>query len=234
MQPSQQAATQLEQRCQRMQRSLEALAAAGDSALLWSTAISVVGGGAVLAYGAWVAVDGGGLPQNAQRTALSATMLTLGGLLFASGVRDVAGLTTTDQERLSRWHKERALAGPDAITLARYEGELRAEAAIARQIRTLDGVAFIGTASAGAGVLALAITAQFTGSARTAAWFWGGALFVTGVWQAIASLAGESRSERVWNAYRTGARDPGAAIAHITLTPAVARGAFALRLSGRF
>src|SRR5262249_49809670 len=152
--------------------------------------------------------DGGGLPQNGQRTALSATMLTLGGLLFASGVRDVVGLTTTDQERLARWRKERAVAPPDAIALARYEGELSAEAAIARQIRTLNGVAFIGTASAGAGVLALAITEQFTGSARTTAWFWGGALVVTGVWQAIANLAGQSRSERVWNAYRTGAPDP--------------------------
>ena len=118
--------------------------------------------------------------------------------------------------------------------LARYEGELRAEAAIARQIRLLNGVAFIGTAAAGAGVLVLAATSQFEGDARTSAWFWGGGLLAMSVWQAIVNLARESRSERVWHAYAAGAANPGAAIARVTITPAVARDAFALRLSARF
>lgn len=219
---------------ERMQLALSALSDSGDAAKTWSAAISVISGGALLGYGTWIAVDGDSLPQNGHRTALSATMLMLGGLVFASGLRTTIGITTTDQERFARWQRERALAVPDQLAIARYEGELRAEAAIARQIRMLNGVAFIGTAAAGLGVFALAITAQFQGDARTAAWFWGTALLGTGTWQGISNLTSESKSERVWNAYHGGVEDPGKALASIRVSPAIERRGLGLRVAARF
>lgn len=219
---------------ERMQLSLEALSQAGDSAITWSAAISLISGSALLGYGTWVAIDGDSLPQNGHRTALSATMLMLGGLVFASGMRSAIGITTTDQERFARWQRERALGMPDQLTIARYEGELRAEAAIARQIRIMNGVAFIGTGAAGLGVLALAVTAQFQHDARTAAWFWGAALLGTGTWQAIQNLTGESKSERVWNAYHGGVQNPGAALASMKFTPALEKRGLGVRVAAKF
>jgi hypothetical protein len=219
---------------ERMQLALAALSDSGASAKTWSAAISLISGGALLGYGTWVAIDGDSMPQNGNRTALGATMLMLGGLVFASGVRSVIGFDTTDGERFERWQRERALRVPDQLAIARYEGELRAEAAIARQIRIMNGAAFIGTAAAGLGIFALAITAQFQGDARTAAWFWGAALLGTGTWQAISNLTSESKSERVWNAYHGGVEDPGVAIARVRVTPAVERRGLGLRVAARF
>jgi hypothetical protein len=219
---------------ERMQLAIEALGHSGDAAITWSAVISLISGSALLGYGTWVAVDGDSLPQNGHRTALSASMLMLGGLVFASGMRSAIGITTTDRERLERWQRERALSVPDQLSIARYEGELRAEAAIARQIRLMNGAAFIGTAAAGLGVFALAVTGQFQREARTAAWFWGAALLGSGTWQAIANLTGESKSERVWNAYHGGVDDPGKALARLRLTPTIERRTFSLRMAGRF
>jgi hypothetical protein len=219
---------------ERMQLALAALSDSGAAAKTWSAAISLISGGALLGYGTWVAVNGDSLPQNGNRTALSATMLMLGGLVFASGMRSAIGLVTTDGERFERWQRERAIGVPDQLAIARYEGELRAEAAIARQIRIMNGVAFVGTATAGLGILALAITAQFQGDARTAAWFWGAALLGTGTWQAVTNLTSESKSERVWNAYHGGVEDPGVAIARLKVTPAVERRGLGVRLAARF
>ena len=219
---------------ERMQLSLEALSQAGDSAITWSAAISLISGSALLGYGTWVAVDGDSLPQSGHRTALSATMLMLGGLVFASGMRSAFGITTTDQERFARWQRERALGVPDQLAIARYEGELRAEAAIARQIRIMNGVAFIGTGAAGLGVLAFAIAGEFQHHARTAAWFWGGALLSTGTWQAIQNLTGESKSERVWNAYHGGVDNPGSALARLQVIPALEKRRLGLRVAARF
>jgi hypothetical protein len=228
-QPASAPATQVQS--ERMQRGLQALSRSGDAALTWSAVISLIAGGGLIGYGTWVAVDGDSLGQSGHRTALSATMLMLGGLVFANGLRAIVGIATPDEERFARFQAESARGAIDAIAIARYEGELRAEAEIARQIRELNGVAFIGTASAGAGVLVLAATSQFKGDARTAAWFWGGALVASGVWQAIANLTGASASERVWRAYQSGARDPGAAIARVTLAPLATRNALALQVS---
>jgi hypothetical protein len=218
----------------RMQNALAALSHSGDSAIAWSAAISLISGGALIGYGTWVGLNADTLGETGHRTALSATMLMLGGLVFASGMRGVIGMTTTDQERFERWQRERALAVPDQLAIARYEGELRAEAAIARQIRMMNGVAFIGTAAAGLGVFALAVTAQLQGDARTAGWFWGAALLGTGTWQAIQNLTSESKSERVWNAYHGGVEDPGKAIARIKIMPAVERRGLGLRVAARF
>ena len=228
------ASPELRARADRMQHALEQLAAGNDPVKVRSTIIDLLAGGGLLGYGAWVALAGDSLGDSGHRTALSGFSMMLGGLLFAEGVRGVVGFDTTDEQRLSRFARERAAGALDALALARFEGELRAEAALAAQIRVMNGVAFVGTASAGAALLAFALSSQLHDGARTAAYFWGGALVATGVWQAISNLCGESDSERAWRQYQQGEPAHAAARARLRLGADLGPGAAALSIAGRF
>jgi len=216
-----------EPRVDRLEEALEELGSAGAASVTWTAISNLVVGGLLVGFGAWVLVDHADAGADDSSVVAGVLAGAMGGALLASSVHAVVGRRTTDQLRVERWRTLRAKGLLDDRALARFEGELAAEAEFARWSRTATGVLYIGVGAAGAGVIALAAADQVPHGSRGLAYLEGGLLIALGLWQSIANLAGTSHTEDVVRRYLDGETSP-----QVSLT-AHATGA-QLRLSARF
>lgn len=198
-----------------------------------SAIVTSLVGGTLLGFGVYVGIDGAGMGDGGGRALTSAFLLAFGGSYLASGIH-AFDRQSTDELRLARFRSERSGHAWDRIALSRFEGELAAEAAIARYVRVLGAVQSIGVAAGGAGGVAIAIAVdELENRARVLAGVLGGAYLVLGTWQAILGLSGESEYERIVHAYQ--ARDTQAApSAQVRLVPAITADAVGAGVAGTF
>jgi hypothetical protein len=164
-----------------------------------------------------------------ERPSLTAILLGVGGGTIAGGL----GLLwhgSSDEERYARWH---AYAHIDELILARFEGELAADAASSREQRTLDGIYYSGIAAGGALTIVLTPLAKYEGRARGLSYAVGGIGLAIGLWQALVKFLIESPNERAYRLYEAG-ETPDHASNDLHLTPALAANGGGLSLTGTF
>ncbi|HMI92875.1 MAG TPA: hypothetical protein VK509_15980 [Polyangiales bacterium] len=198
--------------------------------------VSIIGGGILIAGGAYFALQGSESESDGDQAArgiASAVVLGLGGASVAVGIRRMDYLST-DGRRLARFRAAVARGGMDAITFARFEGGLLAEGEIARQNRLAGGVAQLGLSVGGAGALTIAIAAQDIGDdARLGLGVLGGIYLVYGLWQGVVALTVESRVEQIVRQY-TQTHAPASPTTEVALSPTVAPSGLGLALHGAF
>jgi hypothetical protein len=184
-------------------------------------------GGVSAAVGLWLGSDDASEGREERVVAL-AILESLAAIELTKSVYQLAFADRRESLRYERW---RALPAVDALTLARFEGELQAEAAIDRQYRIESGFGNIGLAAGGVALLAIT---PFTHAGRDAAatYVIGGINVVLGVWGAIANLAGESTGERAWRSYREGKLPEQAAATRFGVFPMLARRSAGVVLAG--
>jgi hypothetical protein len=154
--------------------------------------------------------------------------------LFA-GVRGLSStVTSSDEDRLERFSRERKAGALDALRLAHYEGELQADADISRKRRIGQGIGGIGTASAGGVLIALGATSKLEGVGRALTYVEGGLFVVVGTLSAIAQLTGESPNEREWRLYQKDQSTDRAPSVRIAIAPVVTRDGAAFGVVGSF
>jgi len=211
---------------ERLEKALEDLRDAGASSATSGVLSNFVAGSASVGLGTWVLVAHADSDEDDSSVGAGVLAIAMGGAWLALAVHGWFA-PSTDELRLDRWRALRARELIDDRALARFEGELAAEAEIARLIRTGKGVAYIGVAAAGAGVIALAAADQVASGSRGLAYLEGGMLVAFGLWQSIANLAGSSYTEDIVRRYHESE-----AAARVSLEPH-ATGA-QLRLRARF
>lgn len=185
--------------------------------------------GAGFGAGTMVALDRDA-PNSVERGLVAGLFFGAGAASLAGAIHSFAYARTSDEQRYARW---RLLPYVDAVTLARFEGELAAEAAVGRQRRLAAGAGYIGLAAGGALVLGITPLSRMHGDAANVAYIVGAVDVVIGVWFAITNLAGESPNEAVYRQYQEG-KSPERAAMRFAITPVLARDAagmgFALQL----
>jgi hypothetical protein len=183
-------------------------------------------GGAEIGIGVAVAFPSAASSRGPERAALSALFIGLGAGMFAGAIVTLAR-PQIDAERYARWQTLRTL---DALTLARFEGELAAGAASAHQRRIYGSMASFGLALGGAAVLSLTPLTRLKDGAAELAYALGAAYAVVGVVEGILSLVFESPRERAYRLYRLG-QGPEAAHNTVRVAPfyAALGGGLALR-----
>jgi hypothetical protein len=214
-------------RVQRMSAWLAELSRRGESSHLSAGGFQLLLAGMGLAAGAIFAFN----PQYANTVdrGFDATIIfVLGAGTLASAIYTLSSSPTTDQLRYARW---RALPSVDAVTLARFEGELAAEAAVGRQVRIMSGVSSIGIAAGGAAIVGITPLSRMQGDAVAVAYVFGATYALLGLWGAIASLTGESPHEHAYHAYEAGKSPESAKVA---FSPVLARGGGGMQLGMTF
>jgi hypothetical protein len=215
------------ERVQRLELALQELSEAGATDATWGAIANVVFGSAWAALGAWVLIAHNDADEDPSSIEVGTVTLATGGSLLAAGLYGLGVPPTTDRRRLERWNTLRGQGTLDAIELARFEGELAAEADAARRSRVVSGVSHIGAATGGAAVIALAAAGQVAEGSRWFAYVMGGSMVAVGVGQALADLCGSSATEDIWQRYRSSLRN---ASVSFGASPNGAQ----LHLSGRF
>jgi len=188
-------------RVDRLEEALEDQRAASASSATWGVLSNLFAGGMSVGLGTWVLVAHADANEDDSSVVVGVVALTIGGVLLASAVHGWFA-RSTDELRLERWRTVRAKGLIDDRALARFEGELAAEAEFARWTRTLTGVSYIGMAAGGAAVIGLAATDQVPHGSSGLAYLEGGLLVAVGIWQSIANLTGTSRTEDIVRRYR--------------------------------
>lgn len=196
---------------------------------LWGVGL----GAAQAGLGLWLMLDEATFGPIAMRGVLGGASLGLGLSVLAMGIYE---LTTTSfaHGRRQRWR--RALArGLDARELGRFEGELRAEAELARFLRLVSVAS--GFVNAGAGLVTILATAlaPLDGLGQLGGYTIGGTLALLGLIGALGSLLGESQAETEWRLYSSG-HDPEEAASGVDLSivPTVSPEGGGLELRGTF
>jgi hypothetical protein len=215
-------------RAKRMDAALESLSHKGRSIRMSAGAWSLLAGGLEIAGGVVTAFPPSSIQRHLQLGLIPPVLLALGSASVVAGIYALSA-TTTDEERYARW---RALNAVDERTLARFEGELAAEAQLCRRLRIAQGVASIGVAVGGAAILAITPFTKLRSDAAEIAYLLGGTYVLLGVWQAITQLAGESANEVAYHRYQTGV-DTDAAKA-LRLYPVLATSGAGASLAGAF
>jgi hypothetical protein len=218
-------------RVQHMERWLTALDSSARGARTSRAVWGFIETG-VIAAGATVMLVGEpntGNELNWQRVTLTGILLGIAAGTLTDAIVNLAK-TTTDEDRLARW---RALPRVDDVALARFEGELAAEAAWSRSGRIEGGVFSIGLALAGGAMIALTPTAELRQQEATLSYVMGTTLLAGMTLQAIMSLAGESTSERAYRLYESGA-SPEQAAHRVQAAPVLAAHGGGLAISGWF
>jgi hypothetical protein len=183
-------------------------------------------GGTEIGLGVAVAFPSASSSRGPERAALSALFIGLGAGTFAGALVTLAR-PEVDAERYARWQ---TLGAVDAVTLARFEGELAAVAESAHQRRISGSIASFGLALGGAAVLGLTPFTRFKDGAAELAYSLGAAYVVIGAVEGIAALVFESPRERAYRLYRSG-QGPEAAHNGVRVAPffAALGGGVALR-----
>jgi hypothetical protein len=216
----------LDPRAYGLEVALEELRDASASSATWGVLSNFLAATASIGLGTWVMVAHADSDEDDSSVAVGSLAITMGGAWLALAVHGWVA-PSTDQLRLERWRALRERGLIDDRALARFEGELAAEAEIARWIRTGTGVAYIGMAAAGAGVIGLAAADHVPSGSSGLAYLEGGLLVAVGLWQSIANLAGSSYTEDIVRRYHE--RE---AAARVSLEPHPTGAQ--LRLRGRF
>lgn len=207
-------------RMARLESSIVELAEADAIGRTWGGVGSVLLGGVVIAAGVLVAVDddaswgrGGG------RAALSGVALATGaGMVAAAIYRWVAN--TPGEERLARWLELRRSSRLDSLEFGRFEGELAAEAELARSQRHLGAAGALGLVAGGGTLIGLAASSALEGDSQSAGYTVGTIAAILGAAQTAALLLIDSPAERAWQHYS----EPGSAGFGRLQIPARARG----------
>jgi hypothetical protein len=188
----------LAERAKRLGAWLEELAVSSSNET--AGVFRIVGGSAVVAEASYMAFHRDPGSDRWERGALSSALLAFGVLDIVGGIYCLAG-PDPDKARIARW---RTLGNVDAITLARFEGELAAEAAFARTLRLMGAVNGFGMAAGGALTLGLTPLSKLHGNATTFAYIASTIFIVLGLWDGIGGLVGETPSERAYRRYTQG------------------------------
>lgn len=217
----------LAQRAKRLGAWLEELAVASSNGT--AGVLRIVSGSAVVTEGSYMAFHRDQGSDRWERGALSSALLAFGVLDIVGGIYYLAG-PDPDKERIARW---RALGQVDAITLARFEGELAAEAAVAHTLRLMGAVNGFGLAAGGAVTLGLTPISKLHGNAATFAYIASAVFMVVGLWDGIGGLVGEAPSERAYRRYTQGDSVERSAI-RLHVTPMLAATGAGVAVDARF
>jgi hypothetical protein len=191
--------------------------------------LRILGGSAVAAEASYMAFHRDSGSDRWERGALSSALLAFGVLDIVGGIYCLTG-PDLDQERVARW---RALGNVDAVTLARFEGELAAQAAFARTLRLMGAVNGFGMAAGGALTLGLTPLSKLHGNAATFAYIASTVFVVFGLWDGISGLVGVTPSERAYRRYTQGESVERSAL-RVRVTPMLATAGAGLALDARF
>jgi hypothetical protein len=194
-------------RMARLESSIVELAEADTIARTWGGVGSVLLGGVVIAAGVLVAVeDDASWGEGGGRAALSGVALATGaGMVAAAIYRWVAD--TPAEERLARWLELRRSARVDSLELGRFEGELAAEAELARAQRRLGAAGALGLVAGGGTLIGFAASSALEGDSKSAGIAVGAIAAALGAAQIAALLLIDSPAERAWQHYS----EPGSA-----------------------
>jgi uncharacterized membrane protein len=218
---------------QRLEYALQDVSETGGTNATWGAVANVVTGSAWAALGAWVLIAHSDADEDPSSIEVGTVALATGGSLLIAGVYGLAAPPTADRRRLERWNALRAQGLIDAEELARFEGELAAEAEVARRSRVVSGVSHIGAATGGAAVIALAAAGQVADGSRWFAYVMGGSMVAVGVGQAIVKLCGSSATEDAWRRYQS-STSAGAPLGGASVSFGASPNGAQLHLSGRF
>lgn len=232
--PAANQARSLQRRSEQLRIGIEELARLGSASQLYGSIGSIVVGGLSTAYGVSVALDHEALGRTADRAALSGVALSAGAVMIARGVYNLLSPDNTDADRLERFKLESSRGPLDAEALARFEGELAAEAQLAHVQRIGGGVSAFALAAAGGTLIAFGATSKLEGSAESAAFIAGGTFLGLGLLQGAAALFIPSPHERVWQNYEGMRMADASSLVRISLAPAVGPKTLAFRLVGQF
>lgn len=203
----------------------------------WSTGdtvLSLSAGAALMGFGTYFAFSREPQEGNGTSRGFAVALSVLAGSsLFARGVYSLGGVSSESEARLSRFNHARAQGSLTEIELARFEGQLELEAALARSKRRWTAVSSIGGAAAGAGLLVLGATSELRGPARHVMYYEGGGLFAVETAFAIYALSSESVAEQEWRAYRAKAA-PQIASLQLQVAPVLAPQLAGLSVIGKF
>lgn len=216
----------LAERVKRMDQWLAELNRQGAASHTSAGLLGLLFGGIEIGAGAFVVFEKDA-SNGMARGAVGSLFFGFGAASLAGAVHSFAYARTSDELRYERW---RSLTSVDAVTLAHFEGELAAEAAIGRQRRLANGAGFIGLAAGGALVLGITPISRMHGDAANVAYVIGAFDVVVGVWFAITNLTGESPNEAVYRQYQEG-KSPEHAAMKFAITPALARDGAGLKLA---
>jgi hypothetical protein len=161
--------------------------------------------------------------------------LAIGGLFFGLAGVNLTSDGTVARSRVARFRRDRATAGQASdVVLARYEGELSADAARARIDRRMNQWLAAGTAVSGAGLIIVGTASPLRGDARVITYLEGGGLLIAGAVESVLLSTTQSATEGEWNRYRLGAEPAARSALHFKLSPVVSRQTAALYLTGSF
>ncbi|HKP59392.1 MAG TPA: hypothetical protein VJV78_21860 [Polyangiales bacterium] len=155
----------------------------------------------------WLAVDTDGAFDEPGPTLGVMLSLLNGSFGLVSGIA-LATTTSAAEERLERWRATRRSGELDPITLARFEGELAAQARSDYGDRFwLSNFAWLATAISGGAMLALTAATADTKDERV------GGYLMSGVFLSISAVnllfaESDTFGQRVWREYVEAVRDP--------------------------
>jgi hypothetical protein len=188
-------------RIDRLEASIAELAAADMLIRRFGSIGGFVLGGGLIAGGVLVAVEDEGWGTRG-RAAVSGAAWAAGASLVAIALYRI--LThSPGEERLARWSALRHGGKLDVFEFARFEGELAAEAQLARFNRSLSAVGSFGLLAAGGGLIALGASDEL-GDDGSDAYILGSVLAGVGAIQAVALFWQKTPAERAWKHYQEG------------------------------
>jgi hypothetical protein len=194
-------------RMARLESSIMELAEADAVARTWGGVGSVLLGGVVIAAGVLVAVeDDASWGEGGGRAALSGVALATGAGMVATAIYRWLS-DTPAEERLARWLELRRSARLESLELGRFEGELAAEAELARAQRRLGAAGALGLVAGGGTLIGFAASSALEGDSKSAGITVGAIAVALGAAQIAALLLIDSPAERAWQHYS----EPGSA-----------------------
>jgi hypothetical protein len=218
-----------------LQLDLEELARGAAMPTLVGAIGGLLLGGLTAGYGVAVAVSGDELGQTAGRAALSGVALSAGLVMMTHAVQSLLSGNGSDQLRLERWRRASVGGLPDATVVARFEGELAAEADSARAQRIASGVSNIGIALGGATLIAFGASHALQGHAQTAAYLFGGTMLGIGTLESLSLLLwSRSAHERVWQRHEAIKLANASPLRRVSLSPSFSRQSLALGVRATF
>jgi len=215
-----QVAAPLEVRRERMRLTLDHAADQNSSHVLGGTIYTLLGG-ALVGLGAGFALEDKAKTDGSLARGVAVVgSVALGSYYLADGIHLIASGPTPEVLRWRRFQAAQQANAVDEVMLARFEGELSAEAEAAANRRRARGWVGVGLAAGGAGLVTLAATSHLKDEARHFSYAEGSVWLIAGTLESIWAFASTSSAEKNWNAYRDGMVPP-AQSARFSIAPVV-------------
>lgn len=199
--------TALQTRVRRMDRTLRLLSTERNGSELTCLSGTLTGG---ITGAFWLSAtlsDDSHRGTRAQALLGAASLVAAGTALVHSALCWLVA-NRIDAERLQRWERVGGAGPIDAVTLAGFEGELRADSRTARLVRLARGAAAVGRGLAGLTLAALAVSPVLEGNAEKSAYLLGGLYIALSTWETIAAFGSVTPHERAFRQYEAGCRRP--------------------------